>query len=158
MDHTASATVTQTEKTLSSRGLHLPDRPMDGHVAVPKDLTQLKEGELVELMNEVRAWSGYAAAELARAAVAERESEQYLEHVRARAAVRNRSEKSVAAQKAAAAADPDVQRATGDLNEAYAYRRLCEPITADYAATAALLSRELTRRTSVSTWDRNAQV
>ncbi|WP_371590954.1 hypothetical protein [Streptomyces sp. NBC_00470] len=75
--------------------------------------------------------------------------------MRALAAVRHRSEKSVASQKAATAADPSVQAAADELESAYAYRRLCEPVNADYAATAALLSRELTRRTSVSTWDRN---
>lgn len=101
-------------------------------------------------------WAGYAAGQLALAAVAEKEAESDLAMAQARAAVAARGEKSVSAQKAAAAADPDVQEATTRLTEAYALRKTLEAVHGGLEAKARVVSRDLTRRTGIFSTENRA--
>lgn len=91
-------------------------------------------------------WASYAGGQLSIAAVNEREAEGHLTMAQARAAVAARTEKSVAAQKARAADDPEVQRAAGALTLAYAVRKTLEAVYADLEAKGRVVSRDLTRR------------
>ncbi|WP_189764392.1 hypothetical protein [Streptomyces xanthochromogenes] len=102
-------------------------------------------------------WGEFAGTRLAQAAVDEKQAETDLDRCRAIAAVRAKTEKSVTAQKAAAAADPEVLACTDAYNAAYATRKLLESIYNGLTAKAAVVSRELTRRVGRHDRDNRAQ-
>ncbi|MFJ1700363.1 hypothetical protein ACIOHC_35830 [Streptomyces sp. NPDC088252] len=104
----------------------------------------------MSLMVDFVNWTTYAGGQLAIAAVNEKECESHLAIAQARAAVAARTEKTVAAQKAMAADDPEVQEATAALTEAYARRKILESVHAGLEAKGKVISRELTRRTGTS--------
>ncbi|MET9119992.1 hypothetical protein [Streptomyces sp. NPDC004528] len=91
-------------------------------------------------------WAEYAGTQLAAAAVDEKAAEAELERCKALAAVKAKHEKSVTAQKAAAASDEDVIDADETFREAYAVRKLTEAIYNGADRKSAVVSRELTRR------------
>lgn len=103
----------------------------------------------MSLMVSLTNWAAYAGGRLAIAAVDEKDAEHRLLMASAQAAVKARGEKSVAAQKAAAAADPDVQEATEALTNAYALRKVLEAVHAGLESKAKVVSRDLTRRTGM---------
>lgn len=103
----------------------------------------------MSLMVALTNWTAYAGGQLSLAAVAEKEAEALLSMAQARAAVGARAERSVAAQKAAAAADPAVRQATAALTDAYAMRKTLEAVHAGLEAKARVVSRDLTRRTGI---------
>lgn len=131
-------------------GLELPMRPRDlGAPQLPDDLTELTVDSLMGLMVALTNWTAYAGGQLAIAAVQEKEAEARLAMAQARASVSARGEKSVAAQKAMAADDPEVRQATAALTEAYATRKLLEAVHSGLEAKARVVSRDLTRRTGM---------
>lgn len=101
----------------------------------------------MQLMVQLTNWAAYAGGELAQAAIAEKEADARLSMAQARAAVAASGAKSVAAQKAAAADDPEVRAAQAALTEAYAMRKALEAVHSGLEAKAKVASRELTRRT-----------
>lgn len=140
----------RTLTTLSDEGLSVGDKP---RVVLPDlyaDLTELTGNRLMSLMVDFVNWTTYAGGQLAIAAVNEKECEGHLAIAQARAAVAARTEKTVAAQKAMAADDPEVQEATAALTEAYARRKILESVHAGLEAKGRVISRELTRRTGTS--------
>jgi hypothetical protein len=72
------------------------------------------------------------------------------------AAVKAKNEKSVTAQKAAAASDEEVLEADAEYRKNYAVRKLTEAIYSGADRKAAVVSRELTRRIGRS--DRESRV
>lgn len=104
----------------------------------------------MNLMVDFVNWAAYAGGQLAIAAVAEKECEDRLATAQAKAAVAAKAEKTVAAQKAVAADDPEVQAATQALTDAYARRKILESVHAGLEAKGKVISRELTRRTGTS--------
>ncbi|MFD6934604.1 hypothetical protein ACFWAP_00415 [Streptomyces goshikiensis] len=76
----------------------------------------------------------------------EKDAEASLERCKALAAVKAKNEKSVTAQKAAAASDEDVVEADEEYRGAYAIRKLTEAIYNGADRKSAVVSRELTRR------------
>jgi hypothetical protein len=72
------------------------------------------------------------------------------------AAVKAKNEKSVTAQKAAAASDEEVLDADAEYRKNYAVRKLTEAIYSGADRKAAVVSRELTRRIGRS--DRESRV
>jgi hypothetical protein len=127
-------------------GLDLPPEPEGTIPVLPPDITELTDVNLMQLLSELTRWAEYAGVEAAACAIEERACEAALERTRARAAISARGEKSVTAQKAAAAADPDALAADDELLVAYARRKLIDAILAGAERSAAVVSRELTRR------------
>lgn len=137
-------------------GLPFDEQPVQRLPELPTDLTELTEMRLMALMVDLTNWGAYAAGQLAKAAVAEKHAEADLAMAQARAAVAARGEKSVSAQKAAAAADPEVQEATERLTEAYALRKSLEAVHGGLEAKAKVVSRDLTRRTGMHSAENRA--
>lgn len=98
-------------------------------------------------MGAYTVWADYAGGQLSLAAVEEKEAEAELAWACAQAAVAAKAEKSVAAQKAAAASDPAVRDATALVLHSYALRKVLEAVHAGLEAKARVVSRDLTRRT-----------
>lgn len=132
---------------LEPRGFTAEKIPYGGSMPdIPADITSEDDPALMGLFRELTEWSCYAASQLADAWNRERAAEQDVTVASARAAVLAKMEKTVAAQKAVAAADPHVRRAEGALLMTSAYRRALEAVTSNCERRAQLVSRELSRR------------
>lgn len=157
-DDDAEPTLAQkTVRRLRVKGLKLPQRPGEDAPELPPDLTELPDDALMSTFVELTNWSEFAGTRLAQAAVDEKQAETNLDRYRAIAAVKAKSEKSVTAQKAAAAADPEVHEFMDTYNTAYATRKLLESIYNGLNAKAAVVSRELTRRVGRNDRESRAQ-
>jgi hypothetical protein len=137
----------RTARRLGDLGLAYDEKPRAALPELPDDLTERTSDRLMGLMVDLTAWASYAAGQLAIAAIAEKEAEAELSMAQARAAVEAKGAKTVAAQKAEAAADPEVRAATARLTEAYAMRKALEAVHGGLEAKGKVASRELTRRT-----------
>lgn len=134
-------------QALEPLGLFAEETPASGGAPqIPDDLTGLSERDLMALFRELTEWTCYAATQLADAWSDERQEEQAVALAVARAAVMAKTEKTVAAQKAVAAADPDVRDAEERLLHKSAYRRALEAVYNNCERRGQLVSRELSRR------------
>jgi hypothetical protein len=141
---------------LVSDGLTFPSSPATSNdiPGLPDDLTLLDDGGLMDLFTQLTAWCDYVGTQHATATIDERDTERRLEVAEANAVTLNwggTSGERVAIAKAKIALDPDVQALKKELQERYAYRKLVETLFTNLDRDAALVSRELTRRTSGST-------
>lgn len=137
-------------------GLAIAPRP-DGDVpALPDDLTEVDEKSLIVLMRQYTAWYDYAASLLSVAEVEEAEAKADLGRIEMVALLRG-EEKTVTKAKARRAGDPEVVSASLEARKAYAYRKLVGGIADGIERKIALVSRELTRRTSMEPTRRREQ-
>jgi hypothetical protein len=134
---------------ITDQGFTLPESPgEENKPALPDDLSELDDAGLMEEFSLFTAWADYASAQVGLAVIAERAAELDLEwqislHIAAAS-----TKKTVTLVKAEALQNPDVYDARKKVEEAYAYRRLVSDLADRYERDAAVLSRELTRRTS----------
>lgn len=138
---------------LSSQGIVLPDSPGDDIPALPRDITGLDDEGLMDLFVAYTAWNDYAAVQVACARADERAAQRSLDMAEAAATALNWTggrDDRVAIAKAKVASDPAVLRSREVLDERHAYRSLVEAIAGNVERDAALVSRELTRRTAGS--------
>lgn len=127
----------------------LPDKPTSDMPTLPDDLTDLPDDELMELFTKFIAWSGFAATQLALAEIDERDAEKRLKRAEQAAMSSSWSKDSrVALAKAEASLSPEVQKVSDQLDVVYNYRKLVGVMASNLEREAALVSRELTRRTS----------
>lgn len=136
-------------KLLGKQGFELPPKPGDP-VVLPTDVSELDSSDLMTSFALFTAWTDYASAQVGLAVVAEREAERQLEHAEAKAWRDIPPKTPVTAAKAIVSLDRSVIESKQELDTAYAYRRLVSDLASRYERDAAVLSRELTRRTSES--------
>jgi hypothetical protein len=129
------------------QGFELPDSPTS-QPTLPSDLDELDTKDLMEEFLLFTAWADYASAQVGLAVIAERSAELDLEFHISLHYESVPSRKSVTLAKAETLQNPDVYEARKKVEEAYAYRRVVADLAARYERDAAVLSRELTRRTS----------
>ena len=135
---------------LEKQGLELPTQPVDPVPRVPDSLSELGDGPLMELFAQLTAWAGFLSGQLATAEIDERASESVLEAAEATALVRDwggTRDDRVAVAKAHRIVDPEVAEQKQRVAERYAYRKLVGVLFTNVERDAALVSRELTRRT-----------
>jgi hypothetical protein len=145
-DYVASDLGQGTKELLEKQGFNFPEQPKYP-VSIPADITEIAIADLMEHFAVMTAWCDYANAQVGLAAIAERDAQRTLDW-READVWHNLPKSSVTASKAHVALDTDVQDAMVALDEAYAYRRLVTDLANRYERDAAVLSRELTRRTS----------
>lgn len=136
-------------KRLASKGFTLPDQPSQPSTYLD-DITDLDDVGLVAELALLTAWADYAASQHALAIIEEREAERSLAVAEANHWKRKPVKSTVAELKALSSADESVVEAQDALDQIYAYRKLLQELVARYERDAAVLSRELTRRTSAS--------
>jgi hypothetical protein len=134
-------------KRLASKGFTLPERP-NTPCAILEDVTQFDDVALMEELALLSAWADYAAAQHALAQVEEREAERGLSVAEARLWKGRAPKATVTESRMLVASDTSVVEAQEALDKVYAYRKLLGELVARYDRDAAVLSRELTRRTS----------
>jgi len=119
---------------------------------MPKELTDLDTEELSHLFSSLTAWSNYIATQLSAAQVDERAAEKMLENASARLMVTRMGQKTtgerITAIKAEVAIDPKVLGLAEKVEESYAYRKMVEVMFYNLERDTALVSREITRRSS----------
>lgn len=143
----AAAALLQVEE----QGLGFPDSPLSDLPELPEDITACADSTLMELFTQFTGWADYVGTQHALAVIDERDAERQLEIAEATAVTSTWSGTSadrVAIAKAKIALDPAVQTAKKTVQDRYAYRKLIETLFANLERDAALVSRELTRRTS----------
>jgi hypothetical protein len=138
---------------LSKKGFSIPNKPNFALPELPRDITELQDEDLMELFVFLTSWTDYVAPQVAVAAIDEREAERDVSIIEANAMVANwkgGSGDRVAIAKANILLDTNVIKAKQELDEKHAYRKLVETLLQNLERDAALVSRELTRRTSDS--------
>lgn len=137
---------------LAQLGLSVPPRPDFDTPGVPADITEVPDNDLMSLFAELTAWADYAFAQLAEAVLVERSALRKVDEAESRAVVGQAPGKGdrITLMKAQASLDPAVLLAKDEASAAMAYRKMVETIAQSYERDIALVSRELTRRTSGS--------
>lgn len=128
------------------QGFALPENPED-QPSLPHNLDDLDDTGLMEEFSLFTAWADYASAQVGLAVISERAAEFNLDY-QTSLYFSDATKKAVTLIKAEALQNPDVYEARKKYEEAYAYRRLVADLAERYERDAAVLSRELTRRTS----------
>lgn len=158
---TVDLTWEATEATLLAKaeaekaGLFLVPRPGDESPELPEDPTSLDDAALMTLFTKFVAWADYSATHLALAEVDESAVKALLDakkdmllirHMPSSEALRKR-EDTMTRVRAEVDTDGDVIDLEQQRLNAYALRKLMTAMYERYDRDAALLSRELTRRT-----------
>lgn len=141
----------RTQTRLVRGGIVLPGQPDFPHENLPEDITSLSDEELIQMFVRATEWTGYLAMRAASAAIDEKAAESRAEIAEAKALISSwggTSKDRVTVSKAERSTDPDVIRLRLAHEEKYAERKLLDVLANNSERKAALLSRELTRRTS----------
>lgn len=121
-------------------------------IQMPSDISSLHSDQLSELFTNLTAWTNYVAGQLAAAQVDERSLEKRRDMLEAKLFVHKEGNKvkgdTVASLKANIASDPQIQDLEEKLLQAYAYRKMLEVVYSNFERDSALVSREITRRSS----------
>jgi hypothetical protein len=134
---------------LLSQGLSYHPKPSIEIPILPSDLTALDDENLMILYSQLTAWSDFVSTQVSCAQVDERAAEKRLSHAEALMMASETGGK-VTFARAQIAADPKILAMKETVEEAHAYRKIVESIGANIERDAALVSRELTRRTTSS--------
>jgi hypothetical protein len=141
----------QAISTLSAGGFSLPNKPNYEIPSLPRDITELDDPALMDLFVQFTQWNDHAAGLFAVAVVDEREAQRALDTAEASALLQNwtgAKGTTVTFVKATIAALPEIQALSRELDTKYAFRKLIEARMENVERDAAVVSRELTRRTN----------
>jgi hypothetical protein len=111
----------------------------------------------MRLFTRTTRWSEYLSAQVAAAEIDERYADAAVDKIKALKSLENKGEKTLSAAKAHAYADEDYLDALNEQQRAYAFRKQITAVYDNSERTAALLSRELTRRVNRDTRERRVE-
>lgn len=140
-------------KYVANKGFRLAKKPDNEIPDLPRDITDLGDEDLMDLFVQLTSWTDHLSSQLAIAAIDEREADRSVSVAESQAMLNNwkgGTGDRVAVAKAMIAVDPTVIALVKDLDEKHAYRKLLETLFQNVERDSALVSRELTRRTSDS--------
>lgn len=136
-------------QTLTQQGLSLSPQPEIEMPVLPADLTAIDDEDLMVLYSLLTAWSDYISTQVSCAQVDERAAERRLSHAENLLMISSGANGDrVTYARAQVAADPSIIALKDSVEESHAYRKLVESLAVNVERDAALVSRELTRRTS----------
>lgn len=134
---------------MRDQGLEIAERPESEMPSMPHDLTELDDRSLMVLYSEVTAWAEFAESQAACAVIDEKHAARVAEATYRDAVEARRAEGlNVTDARNQAKGDAGVLAAENASFEAEAYRRLVDSVAKRCERDAALVSRELTRRTA----------
>lgn len=131
-----------------------PNPPSDGEYFakpdfdfpdIPRDITIVSDEHLMRMFAGFVAWQNYAATQFAEAEIVEARAEAHVRRLEAQGMLLSSAEK-VTVARAELVNNPEVERARQELLIAYAHRKMTSVIYGNCERSAALISRELTRR------------
>lgn len=129
------------------------DEPASPEFAPPKlepDIDDLTDKQLMDLFVQFTRWTDYFQNQLAIEEVFEHHAEMEVKKLEGLYMTRNRPERASEAVtwvRAQMETDPEIQNARGELKVSYARRKLKQMLFESAERDAAVVSRELTRRT-----------
>lgn len=137
-------------QTLAAQGLTAPEKPEYTIPSLPHDLTNLGDEDLMVLYSELTAYADFISVQVSCSQVDERVLEKRLSATESHKMLQSggKSENRVTFARAQVAIDPEVVAMKTRLEEVHAYRKLIESMASNIERDSALVSRELTRRTS----------
>jgi hypothetical protein len=147
----------EAKRRLEQHEIQMPTRPRVAVPELPDDLTEQSDAALMRLFTRTTKWSEYLSAQVAAAEVDERYADAVVEKIKALTSLEYKGEKTVSAAKARAYTDEDYLDAIEEQQRAYAFRKLISAVFENSERTAALLSRELTRRVNRDTRERRVE-
>lgn len=131
----------------------MPRRPQsdEGVPSLPPDLGDLSDGELMSLFNKLTGWMNYIAMQVTKAEVDEDEAEAKLKTLSAKYMVKNTDKgDKVTIVRAERDTDPEVVAAEQEVIRRKALRKMVSTLMQNTERSNFLVSRELTRRTSLA--------
>jgi len=138
-----------------------PNRPDDEIPEIPQHLDDLSDADLMELYAAFMAWVSYAKADMVLAEVSEERESNNCRLVEAKVLIEQWGADAkgdrVTIAKARRDIDPRVTSQQQKHLEARAYRKLVESVYDRCERSAQLLSRELSRRISITPKDNRLQ-
>lgn len=134
---------------LAAMGMAAPAKPDDKLPTLPDDLGGLSDRRLVEWMQEFTAWADYLNVQVAIAEVDEADLEARYELVKARI-MAGATKGEINKARALTKVEPQAAYLATEHATAKAYRKMLVALKENTERDAALLSRELTRRTSIA--------
>lgn len=139
---------THAERIARSQGFVRPGLPSPHPPMVPLDLGELPPDEMMNLFAEFSAWAGYAAVRAAEAEAAEDDIEGDLKVAEAKFVIVSMEidNEKITTARLRRDTDPEVVRLSKELRRRRAVRKLLNTYFTNYERSAAVLSRELTRR------------
>jgi hypothetical protein len=140
------------ERIAASYGFNRPSAPSHHPPEVSLDLGELTPDEMMNLFAEFSAWAGYAAVKVAEAEAAEDDAEGDLKVAEARFIINETEggEEKVTVARSRRDSDPEIVKLRKELRRRRAVRKLLSTYFGNFERSAAVLSRELTRRTGLS--------
>lgn len=143
------------ERTAAAYGFIRPEPPGHHPPMVPMDLGELTPDEMMNLFAEFSAWAGYAAVKVAEAEAMEEDAEGDLKVAEARFIINETEggEEKVTVARSRRDQDAEIVRLRKLLRQRRAVRKLLSTYFSNYERSAAVLSRELTRRTGLSVYE-----
>jgi hypothetical protein len=132
------------EAQVIQQGIALPTQPKHQPPDLPRDPTELDDASLMGIWTEFTAWTDYMAVQVAIAYSDEKRLAKKIERMEQRALLKG---DKVTVARAEIKASDEHEKLAQEWLEAEAYRKLLEALFNNYDRDAALLSRELTRRT-----------
>jgi hypothetical protein len=134
---------------LMQQGLTLSPKPEIEMPILPSDVTVLDDEDLMILYSLLTAWADFISTQVSCAQVDERAAEKRLSHAENLLMIASGDKGDrVTYARAQVAADNKIVAMKEEVEEAHAYRKLIESMASNIERDAALVSRELTRRTS----------
>lgn len=151
----------EVQRMLREAGLPIPVRPTedDGPPLLPEDLTAIGDETLMEYFSKYVRWLEYVGMQSVRSGVIAKEIEHQLAVAQQRAlqaAWSGAREDRITIAKAARDLDPTVVKLTDKFGMADAYARAMTMLYDGVERRVSLVSRELTRRTSIEPHERRS--
>ncbi len=131
-------------------GLNFP-KPVYDQAVLPPDITVLSSEQLAEMFTVLTGWADYIASQLVQAQLEERGASRQLEFAENTALVANTPPPkgvTMTVIKAKIDISPEINDLRDVLDVKYAYRKMMEMMLNNQERDIALVSREITRRTS----------
>jgi len=137
--------------TLDNQGLGL-DREVDlERPALPVDITEISDEELMLLYTHFSSYSDFVNTQLACAVVDEKEAERRMDYAESERLLHHQTaspKATVTVIKALVDGDASLASVRQEYLNKYSYRKVLETMASNCECSTAVCSRELTRRTS----------
>lgn len=140
---------------IRGQGLDLPPKPESDMPQLPPDLTELGDQALMNLYQKYVSWSDYISVQVSCAQVDERNAMRMLDMSENMLLMETMARgKKITEARNEVKADPVLDERRESAFGAEAYRKMIESLLNNCERDAALISRELTRRTTESRRDK----
>lgn len=140
-------------ETLKSQGFGISE-DMDSSVPVlPSDITELDDEDLIRLFQHINEFTKFVKVQVVCAQIDENNAKKKLDFLEStKSSAYSGTKMTVTAIKAAIAVDPEVYSLSDKYQALYDYRKMMEVMMVNLESDMNLVSRELTRRTSTTSF------